>query len=81
MFNIIGFANTRFIFHIIIHLLGPQILQLEDVAVNTCAHNPIAIKLKGGAYAIFHIGAGSGPPNGGANCTHHGGGEDIPYNG
>jgi hypothetical protein len=41
----------------------------SDVAVNTWAHNAAPVQLHDGTYAIFHIGTGTGGPNGGQNCT------------
>eukprot|EP00929_Paragymnodinium_shiwhaense_P116073 TRINITY_DN8533_c0_g1_i2.p1 TRINITY_DN8533_c0_g1~~TRINITY_DN8533_c0_g1_i2.p1 ORF type:complete len:236 (-),score=2.71 TRINITY_DN8533_c0_g1_i2:316-1023(-) len=48
-------------------ITGPY--KFEAVAVNTWAHNPATVRLKNGSYALFHIGDGSGPPDGGVNCT------------
>lgn len=46
---------------------GPY--EFQDVAINTWSHNSAPVKLKDGTYAIFHIGRGTGPPDGGNNCT------------
>eukprot|EP00932_Pfiesteria_piscicida_P021698 SRR837773.8479.p2 GENE.SRR837773.8479~~SRR837773.8479.p2 ORF type:complete len:321 (-),score=93.54 SRR837773.8479:52-921(-) len=46
---------------------GPYTFQ--DVAINTWSTNPEPVKLSDGSYAIFHIGDGSGKPDGGKNCT------------
>ena len=40
-----------------------------DVAIPTEAHNAAPIALPDGTYAIIHIFAGTGKPNGGRNCT------------
>eukprot|EP00927_Polykrikos_kofoidii_P078659 TRINITY_DN75465_c0_g1_i1.p1 TRINITY_DN75465_c0_g1~~TRINITY_DN75465_c0_g1_i1.p1 ORF type:complete len:479 (+),score=28.93 TRINITY_DN75465_c0_g1_i1:93-1529(+) len=40
----------------------------SDVAVNTWSHNPAPVRLPDGTFAIFHIGEGSGSPDGGRNC-------------
>ena len=48
-------------------ITGPYIFQ--DVAVNTFSHNSEPIVLPDGTYAIFHVGDGSGPPDGGDKCT------------
>jgi len=47
---------------------GPFLFR--DVAVSTFAHNsaPIKIPNNGGGYAIFHIGTGEGPIDGGIDC-------------
>ena len=37
----------------------------HDVAVNTWAHNPAALDLGNGKFALVHIGNGAGSPNGG----------------
>lgn len=46
---------------------GPYVFQ--DVAVNTWSHNPAPVQLPDGTFAIFHIGEGSGSPEGGRVCT------------
>jgi len=48
-------------------ITGPY--EFKDPAVNTWAHNAAPITLHDGSYAIVHIGDGSGPPDGGHNCT------------
>jgi len=48
-------------------ITGPYVLQ--DVAINTWAHNSAPIALKDGTFAIVHIGTGTGAPNGGTNCN------------
>jgi hypothetical protein len=40
-----------------------------DVAIPTFAHNPAPVRLFDGTYALFHIGNGAGPVDGGTNCT------------
>lgn len=45
---------------------GPYVFR--DVAVSTWSHNPAPVRLADGTYAIFHIGEGSGTPDGGNNC-------------
>lgn len=46
---------------------GPYVFQ--DVAVNTWSHNAAPVRLHDGSFAIFHIGNGDGPAEGGENCT------------
>ena len=48
-------------------ITGPYTFQ--DIAVNTFSHNSAPIVLPDGSYAIFHVGDGSGPPDGGDVCT------------
>jgi hypothetical protein len=47
---------------------GPFIFR--DVAIPTWSHNAAPITLPDGSFAIFHVGAGTGSPNGGVNCTN-----------
>ena len=48
------------------NITGPY--TFVGVAINTWSHNAAPVKLKDGTFAIFHIGDGSGSPNGGAHC-------------
>jgi hypothetical protein len=47
---------------------GP--FDFHDIAIPTQAHNAAPIVLPDGTYALIHIFAGSGLPNGGHNCTN-----------
>ena len=60
-------TNSRIDHGVSEHITGPY--KFVDVAVPTWAHNPAPIALPDGTYAIVHIGAGDGSPNGGKNCT------------
>jgi len=48
-------------------ITGPY--EFVDVAIPTWAHNSAPVALKDGSFAIFHIGTGTGSPNGGKNCS------------
>jgi hypothetical protein len=42
----------------------------RDVAIPTFSHNPAPVVLPDGTYAIYHVGKGTGAPDGGMNCTN-----------
>jgi len=60
-------GNSRIEHAVAKTITGPY--TFKDVAINTWAHNAAPVALKDGTYAIFHIGTGAGPPDGGKNCS------------
>ena len=66
-------TNSRIEHGIASQITGPY--EFKDVAVNTWSHNAAPVVLKDGTFAIFHIGYGDGPPDGGDDCArmHHAG--------
>lgn len=59
--------NSRIDHAIADDVAGPY--EFQDVAVNTWSHNAAPVELHDGTYAIFHIGGGDGPADGGHNCS------------
>lgn len=60
-------TNSRVDHAVSDNIEGP--FSFKDVAINTWSHNPSAVALTDGTFAIFHIGDGNGKANGGKNCT------------
>lgn len=69
--------NSRIEHGVSDQITGPY--KFQDVAIPTWSHNSAPIKLKDGTYAIIHIGTGSGPANGGKNCSagYSGDGDEV----
>lgn len=59
--------NSRIEHGVADSVTGPY--EFVDVAVNTWSHNAAPIALHDGTFAIVHIGSGTGPADGGRNCT------------
>ena len=59
--------NSRIEHGVADDVTGPY--KMVDVAIPTWSHNSAPIALKDGTFANIHIGTGSGPANGGKNCT------------
>ena len=66
-------TNSRIDHAVATRLEGPY--SFVGVAIDTQAHNAAPLRLHDGTYAIVHIGAGTGGPDGGRNCSLRGGGE------
>ena len=68
--NLVDYQKNSRIDHAV-SLTGPTgPYTFHDVAIPTFSHNAAPITLPDGTYAIFHVGAGTGPPNGGVNCSN-----------
>jgi hypothetical protein len=61
-------TNSRIDHAVATKINGP--FTFKDVAISTFSHNPAPVRLKDGLYAIFHIGNGDGPIDGGKDCTN-----------
>jgi hypothetical protein len=61
-------TNSR-IDHAVSHSGPTGPYQFRDIAIKTWSHNPVPLQLPDGTYAIVHIGAGTGGPDGGVNCS------------
>lgn len=60
-------SNSRIEHGVSKTIVGPYVF--KDVAIPTWSHNSAPIALHDGTFAIVHIGGGSGPADGGVNCS------------
>ena len=68
--NLVSYTTNSRIDHAVSSTGPTGPYAFHDVAIPTFSHNAAPIVLPDGTYAIFHVGAGTGPPDGGLNCSN-----------